>query len=147
MLRLSSDGTAFATGRTRFLDEDPLAGEGTAKIYVKVEPGDLGLPILAQVDTGAPWSILGTDIAEAMDLLDGQGEPVGLSTRLGRIEGQLKRAKITILADEGESVEIEATVFVSTEWTAGSFLGYVGTLERVRFAVDPQQNFFYFGPC
>ena len=24
--------------------------------------------------------------------------------------------------------------------------GYGGLLERVRFAVDPQENFFYFGP-
>jgi hypothetical protein len=30
--------------------------------------------------------------------------------------------------------------------SAGTFLGYSGLLERIRFAVDPQQNNFYFGP-
>ncbi len=147
MLRLSSDGTAFAIGRTRFLDEDPVNREKSAKIYVKIEPGDFESPVLAQLDTGAPWSILESQIAEEMALFGGQGLPTSLETRFGRITGYLERTKISILADEGESVEIEATVFVSREWPAGSFLGYAGLLERVRFAVDPQQNFFYFGPC
>ena len=147
MLGLSSDGTAFAIGRTRFLDEDPVNREKSPKIYVKIEPGDFGSPVLAQLDTGAPWSILESQIAEEMALFGGQGQPTSLETRFGRITGYLERTKITILADEGESVEIEATVFVSREWPAGSFLGYAGLLERVRFAVDPQQNLFYFGPC
>jgi hypothetical protein len=146
MLRLSSDGTAFAIGRTRFLDEDPIQPENSPKIYIKIEPGDLGSPVLAQLDTGAPWSILEVQIAEEVGLFGGQGQPIPLQTRFGRIDGYLERTKITILADEGDSVDIEATVFVSKEWPAGSFLGYAGLLERVRFAVDPQQNFFYFGP-
>lgn len=147
MLTLTSDGTAFATGRMRFLDEDPGSSEKSAKIYVKIEPGDFGSPVLAQLDTGAAWSILEPQVAEEMALFDGQGQPTTLDTRFGRINGSLQRTKITILADDGESIEFEATVFVSRQWPAGSFLGYAGLLERVRFAVDPQQNFFYFGPC
>lgn len=146
MLRLSSDGTVFAIGRTRFLDEDPVDSEKSPKVYVKIEPGNLGSPILAQLDTGAAWSILDSQIAEEMTLFHGQGQPTSLSTRFGVIDGYLERTNITILADEGESVEVEATVFVSRQWSGGSFLGYAGLLERVRFAVDPQQNFFYFGP-
>jgi hypothetical protein len=53
---------------------------------------------------------------------------------------------LTILADDGESLEVQATVFVSRDWPAGTFLGYSGFLERIRFAVDPQQNDFHFGP-
>ena len=136
------DGSRFASGCTRFLDEDPNAQEATVKIYVKIEPVNLGFSVLAQVDTGAPWSILMREVAEALTLLDGQGEPVTLNTAYGRIGGYLKRVNITLLADEGGSVEVESTVFVSEEWPAGSFLGYTGMLERVRFAVDPQQNFF-----
>lgn len=140
------DGASFATGRTRFLDEDSTAYEGSAKIFVKIEPSNLGFPVLAQLDTGCPWSILKPEIAEAMQLTNEEGQPETLSTRFGSTEGQLKRTNITILADDGDSIEIEATVFVPTEWTAGNFLGYGGLLERVRFAVDPQENFFYFGP-
>ena len=76
---------------------------------------------------------------------DEEGEPFNLSSRLGEIVGHLKRTKITILADDGESVEVNATVFVSKLWTGGNFLGYAGLLERVRFAIDPEHNHFYFG--
>jgi len=142
----TSDGADFATGRARFLDEDANALEGTAKIFVKIEPSNLGFPVLAQLDTGCPWSILKPEIAEAMKLMDEEGQSESLSTRFGNVDGQLKRTNITILADDGNSIDIEATVFVPTEWSAGNFLGYGGLLERVRFAVDPQENFFYFGP-
>jgi hypothetical protein len=140
------DGADFATGRARFLDEDANALEGTAKIFVKIEPSNLGSPVLAQLDTGSAWSILKPEIAEAMQLMNEEGQSKTLSTRFGNIDGQLKRTNITILADDGNSMELEATVFVPTEWGAGNFLGYGGLLERVRFAVDPQENLFYFGP-
>jgi predicted aspartyl protease len=140
------DGADFATGRARFLDEDANALEGTAKIFVKIEPSNLGFPVLAQLDTGSPWSILKPEIAEAINLMDEEGQPQSLSTRLGPVSGQLKRTSITIIADDGDSMDVEATVFISADWTAGNFLGYGGLLERVRFAVDPQANLFYFGP-
>lgn len=140
------DGTNFATGRTRFLDEDSTDYQGAAKIFVKIEPSNLGFPVLAQLDTGSAWSILKPEIAEAMQLTNEEGQPERLSTRFGSIDGQLKRTNITILADDGDSIELEATVFIPTEWSAGNFLGYGGLLERVRFAIDPQKNFFYFGP-
>jgi predicted aspartyl protease len=101
---------------------------------------------LAQLDTGCPWSILKPEIAEAINLMEEEGQPQVLSTRLGIVNGQLKRTTITIIADDGNSIDVEATVFISADWTAGNFLGYGGLLERVRFAVDPQENFFYFGP-
>jgi len=145
MLTLTSDGTAFTTGRMRFLDEDPASPEKSPKVYVKIEPGDFGSFVFAQLDTGAAWSILDSQIAEELALFDGQGQPITVDTRFGPMRGSLERTNITMLADEGESIEFEATVFVSREWPAGSFLGYAGLLERVRFAVDPQQNFFYFG--
>jgi hypothetical protein len=49
-----ADGAEFATGPSRFHDEDPNEYEGTAKLFVKLEPTNLGVPILAQLDTGAP---------------------------------------------------------------------------------------------
>ena len=49
------------------------------------------------------------------------------------------------MADEGESCEVDATLFVSRDWVYGNFVGYSGFLERIRFAVDPGANDFYFG--
>jgi hypothetical protein len=142
------DGSAFSVGRSRFEDREEVATGGTAaKIFVKIAPEALGgVLLLAELDTGAAWSVLHTEVAEALDLLNGTGEPVPYSTRLGRITGHLERTSIYIIADEGESLRIEATVWVSREWPGGNFLGYGGLLERIRFAIDPGDNFFYFGP-
>ena len=51
----------------------------------------------------------------------------------------------TLVADEGDSVEVDSTVFVSVNGPAGNFIGYTGFLERIRFAIDPQDNAFIFG--
>lgn len=87
--------------------------EGTGKIFVRIIPQGIDAPILAQLDTGAAWSVL--------------------------------NAAFRIVAEEGRSLEVEAIVFVSPEWTEQTFLGYAGLLERIRFGVDPQANDFYFG--
>lgn len=141
-----ADGSHFSTGRCRFSDHDPGSDEPTAKILVKVEPESLDLVILAQLDTGAPWSILDAQVAEALSLLDGEGEPAPLSTRFGILRGRLERIRLYIVADEGDTLSVDATVWVSRDWPGGTFLGYGGLLERIRFAVDPGDNSFYFGP-
>ena len=82
------DGADFATGRARFFDEDANALEGTAKIFVKIEPSNLGFAALAQLDTGCAWSILKPEIAEAMQLMNEEGQPERLRIRFGNIDGQ-----------------------------------------------------------
>lgn len=135
----------FSVGRASFFDT--LGGPDTiAKIYIRLFPHDVEVPILAQVDTGAAWSILERDIADGLGLFDESGPPVSLSTRRGTVNGRLVRVPMTILADEGDSLRVEATLFVSQDWEQGNFIGYCGFLERIRFAVDPQTNDFYFGP-
>lgn len=141
---LLRDGAQFCRGRSRFLDHVPGAHEDT-KVYVKIMPEALGQVLVAQLDTGAAWAVLDAEVAEAMSLLDGGGFPIPLSTRRGRQHGRLERVRIDLLADEGESYGLEATVWVSPEWRWGNFLGYGGLLERIRFAVDPSDNSFYFG--
>jgi hypothetical protein len=54
------------------------------------------------------------------------------------------------MADEGESLEVGGTVFVTNDpgWPQGwRVVGYEGLLARIRSAFDPQQNYFYFGPA
>jgi len=72
-------------------------------------------------------------------------ERVVLSTRLGRFGGTLYRGSITLIAEQGENLDVDATVFISPDWRGPSFLGYEGFLQRIRFAVDPERNLFYFG--
>ena len=145
MLKLN--GADFTVGRSRFVDNLFEGGEQTAKIYVKIMPEALGVPILAQLDTGAAWSIFEPEIAAAMGILDAKGVSVKLSTRHGEIPGHLvDSVSVAILADEGEGLNVSATVFVSREWPKGNFIGYSGFLERIRIGLDPRDNSFHFGP-
>ena len=89
--------------------------------------------------------MIDAQVAEALDWLQLEGEPKVISTRVGPVKGHLVRVPIALAADEGESVELDATVFVSSAWTHGTFLGYLGFLERLRFALDPQDYSFFFG--
>jgi hypothetical protein len=52
---------------------------------------------------------------------------------------------MTLLADEGRELEVDATVFACPHWPGPNFLGYGGLLERIRLALDPHRRHFYFG--
>ncbi|HEX3527501.1 MAG TPA: hypothetical protein VH988_10560 [Thermoanaerobaculia bacterium] len=129
-----------------YRDSDVDAPHQPPRVVVRIQPKPLATPILAIVDTAAPWCILkpqiGNLIADDLDELPGR---VRLSTRMGLIEGRLFKGWLTLLAQEGESLDLEATFFLSAQWQGSNFLGYEGALERVRFAVDPRENQFYFG--
>lgn len=142
MLKL--DGDDFTIGRATFADTAPWAAEPTPKIYVKITPEDLGVVLLALVDTGAPWSLLDAEVAASLSLLNGNGEPKTIWTWRGEIRGRLERINVRLHADEGDSLDLEATVLISPDWR-GNFLGYGGLLQHIRFAVDASNNFFYFG--
>jgi hypothetical protein len=98
------------------------------------------------VDSAAPWCIFDAEIGEAIrksfDLVSG---PVVLSTRLGNFGGALYSGEVAFEVLEGESFDLEIVAFLSPDWQGGNFLGYEGFLQRIRFAVDPESNLFYFG--
>jgi hypothetical protein len=142
--RLEANGRVFSTGRSRFLDSDSRQ-EPTPKIFVKILAGNPQVLFLAQLDTGAAWSVLNAEIARMMGLFERPGPIVSLSSRSGVFHGTLVRTELTLVADEGESLDVETTLFASRDWTFGNFLGYAGLLERVRFALDPAENDFFFG--
>jgi len=138
-------GEPFTSGGSKFLDQHPRFVEPTAKVFVKVAiPGFKG-PLMAQVDTAAAYSTLETDVAESMGLFSRDEYPTLISTRLGTIRGQLLRLPLTLIAEEGTSLNVEATFFVSRQWRGPMFLGYTGLLDRLRIALDPLANMFFFG--
>jgi hypothetical protein len=143
MLRL--DGELFTEGRSHFFDQAP-GGERGSKIFVRVSFHGLNLSQIAQLDTGSAWSVLDPETADQLGVLqNGTGEVIRLDTRLGRFQGRLERIPFVLLADEGNSLEVEGTFFVCGEWPGQIFLGYNGLLERIRLAIDPATNHFYFG--
>lgn len=145
MLKLGE--VPFTLGRSAYKDHHGKVPEPTAKIYVRLLVGDIRVPISAQVDTGAAWSILDPETAESLDLLNSEGDVTILDTRFGKMEGRLVRIPVRFVADEGEFLDTEGTFFISPDWPPGrTFLGYSGLLDSIRFALDPQANHFYFGP-
>lgn len=131
-------------GSRRFQDHFSPADRGNAKIYLPVVAESLNFEILALVDTGADWSVLAAEVAGVLGLFNRDGESLTLSTRLGNYSGTLERLRILIRADLGDSLEVDATFFVSEEWPAGTFLGYNGFLQHLLFAVDATENRLYF---
>src|SRR5262245_35339660 len=99
MLKLQD--SAFTQGRSTFFDHHKDAQEPTAKVFVRLVIGDLDLPVIAQLDTGAAWSVLDPRIASLLGLLGMDGPLRVMETRFGPKTGRLIKVPIRFLADEG----------------------------------------------
>jgi hypothetical protein len=73
-------------------------------------------------------------------------------TRYGRLDGQLGRLGIRLVADPdwGVDLDVDATVLVLPSWPGPTVLGVSGFLDRVRIAIDPRGQLgdatLFFGP-
>jgi hypothetical protein len=63
------------------------------------------------LDTGAPYFICNPEVAAQVKLAGHIG-PETLDTRRGRVRGDLFRGTLRFLAQEGDSLDLDATVFV-----------------------------------
>ncbi len=145
MLWLESGGI-FAVGNARyslFPPDDPKLG-----LWVEIDE----VLVLAVVDTGSPYLVCSLELAAQMNVsgMDKIGT-AALWAHSGKIRGDLYRLPVKFLAAEGTSVEIVATAVVphpnQSAWhNAPTFLGFRDCLERLRFAIDPSEEKFYFGP-
>ena len=95
----------------------------------------------ALLDTGAHFCLLNETVVGFLKdhLSEGLG-PFAVRTAYGPVEGQLYRYSITLLADVGKSVDIEATILVPPAWRGPCFLGYAGALDHVHFGIHPRRN-------
>jgi hypothetical protein len=134
------------TGVSRYADSGDRVPVAEPRIYLEVKPGLFQGTVFAMVDTAAPWCIFEPRVGEFVrESFDEVSENVSLSTRLGTFGGRLYRGPLIVPALEGEPLDVEGTVFVSPDWRGPNFVGYQGLLQRIRFAVDPEANLFYFG--
>ncbi len=141
---LTRNGLPFTTGSADFRDKIPGSREATSKVYVTFRLPFLPGEFVAQLDTGAAWSILSREVAEAAEVAFGLPD-LTIATRLGDIRGHHVRLPMALRAEEGNDLELEATFFVSRDWPGDNFLGYSGLLEHIRFALDAPANRFHFG--
>ena len=143
MLKLNHED--FATGITTYYEQEPTRNSPQTSTYLKIVlPGALPISVFALVDTGSPWVILNSEINEQLGF-HAQSTDIKLKTRLGTMTGCIERHSITLPAEKGSALEVDATLFVCNEWKFGNILGYNGFLQRIRFAFDPKFRKFYFG--
>ncbi len=133
-------------GSARYGDAYPGLPETEPRIYVEFRPQGVPTSFLALLDTGAPYCILNDEVTRQVEdqLTDHLG-PAVLRTAHGTAHGELYLLRIILIADTGADHDLDSVVFIAPEWRTSSFIGYSGVLDRVRFAVDPHANRFYFG--
>jgi Aspartyl protease len=133
---------AFTTASAKFAEE--AIGETSTKVYVRVRLGRDITEIEFMLDTGAAWTMIHRDLADEHGLLRPSSagvDDVSISTaRQGLIHGSLVKCPLTIVADLGSPVQLQATVFCSEGWMGPNILGYQGALQSLRFALDPSRR-------
>lgn len=136
----------FGKGSARYFDGYPGAREAQPRIYVKLRPAGSDASFLALLDTGAHYCILNTTASEMVgdQLVDNLGD-FAVHTAHGLVRGPLYRHTVTLVAQEGKSLDLDAIVFVPPDWEAPCYLGYAGALQHARFGIDPRHNRFSFG--
>ena len=147
-LLLFPDGRTFARGSMVYDYLPATPSETTNRIIITVAVE--GIITDAVVDTGAPYPIIAPIIARQAGLYNFPPlERITLFVRGIRLEGSVIRLNMKLIAEEGEDLDVDATAFIpDVEEFWGdfpSFIGQIGCLERIRFAIDPLTNTFYFG--
>lgn len=142
---LNLNGQSFAPNVARYYEEGRSLGSGQTSIHVQIIiQGAIKITTLARLDPATPWVVLNGELTDTLGL-GAHGPSIHLQTAAGRMKGTLERYPIVLAAEKGQSLEIDATLFVCSEWRRGNFLGYTGLFERIRFAIDPATQLFYFG--
>ena len=132
------------TGRAIYVT-DKIDGPFRLVVAVPCEVGDLPERWSALLDTGSEWCVLPADLAAATGYASVAEEAnEELHTRFGILRGSLQRIPVTFPAADGDPLVIEATWFVSDEWPGPIVIGWKGCLERMRFALNPTDDVFYF---
>lgn len=147
-LLLFPDGEYFAIGAINYAYRPAITSDTTNRIIIVVYVEDSITE--AVLDTGAPYPIISPKIAKQAGL--DRVKPLERKTMLVRgmrLEGSIIRLNMTLPADEGEDLTVDATAFIpDVEEYWGDFpcfIGQMGFLERIRYAVDPATDTFYFG--
>jgi len=140
----------FAVGMTYYEDYYPGQEQAVRVVLPVTLAGRL--TVYAIVDTGSPWCILEPDLVALLGTAVQASYTPGekLMIRGTLYAGRLLRMGISLRAETGTALEVDATVFVPTltpgdTWPHPNFIGLDGFLNRIRFAIDPTENAFYFG--
>lgn len=150
----------FAAGRAKYQFRPHIPGRINERIFIDIEIE--GVQTTAALDTGGLYLVLNPAFASGIDLRPENGllevteqgtKKPTLNMRGQDFIGVYHRISLGFPAYEGQGCQIEATVFVpdpeqQAMWDSlelPNFLGFFGCMERLRFAIDPINELFYFG--
>ena len=136
--------TAEFDDRLRFWTDWP-AGPHTLLVAIPVVIGN-GIEETALLfDPASESCVINATIARGAGWPGGPGLGTQwLSSRLGTFEGIVDRLELTFRGFHGDAMRIDATWLIIEDWAGPTVLGWKGCLERMKFAVDPMDNWFYF---
>ena len=145
------NGEIFAGGSTPYVYRPANDRETSPRIILPVSIENF--ETTGFVDTGGVYLLLSPEIADNLGLRPEDGIPTEpLVFRSSRLQGALHRVSLTLPAEQGESLIRDVLAFVPQqtalqEWPSDfpCVLGMLGCLERLRFAIDPARDTFYFG--
>jgi hypothetical protein len=133
----------FVSGYQWYTDALPQLIETIPRIVVTALVD--GVEILALLDTGANYCIvewkIGQQLMSAGSYSVPQERALGGNVHLGHFFP----AVVEFLADEGVPISIATSVWTAETFQGPNLVGYGGLLEKMRFALDPAENRFYFG--
>lgn len=148
---LHKDGSTFATGVTPLRFGPASTSEASIRAIINVNVD--GFQTEGFIDTGGVFFILNPEIAKAIGLTPDAQNLETIMWRGMHISGSLHRMTLELHASDGYGLRLEATSFVpfmkdGDEWVRNlpCVLGLQGCLDRMRFAIDPVNDNFYFGP-
>ncbi len=151
MLLRFADGSSLASGAMAYNYETVTSHDPTPRIGVSALLGDL--QVTAFVDTGGVYFICSPEVARKLGLAPEDSlDSLRLLFRGVSYFGHIHRVALTLPAQVGEEFTVDVTTFVPqlaprSEWPEDfpCILGMSGCLERLRFAIDPLTDTFYFG--
>ena len=150
MLLQFANGDSFAIGAAPFAYRSVANDPASLRIALTVSIGDFEMTAI--LDTGGVYLLCAPEVAEHLHLDPQNGIRANpLRWRGERLEGTLYVVPLTLQAAEGESLQLEVTAFIPqpelAQWSQDfqCVLGMYGCLEKMRFAVDPNDDTFYFG--
>ena len=151
MLLAFPNGEPFATGSVEYAYVPVTRHDASPRIVLSVEIETV--TVAAVIDTGSPYVVCAPYITRQLGLKPSAAiDRLRMLIRGMWLEGHVYRLALTLPAKRGESLKLDVTAFVpdpefEEAWGAlPSFIGLSGCLERLRFAVDPAADTFYFGP-
>jgi hypothetical protein len=133
----------FVSGVQEYLDALPFRAEPTTRIVLSVLVEETEIATL--LDTGATQCVLEWDVGEPLLSQSEDAVPVERALGGGVHRGFAFPVAITFPADEGDPVSIGSIAWTAETFHGPNLVGYGGLLEKMRFALEPAENRFYFG--